>query len=154
MQRFPGKTTFHIRKCFQYFTSVLQASPEVKNKARWKHDTELTLTFFARSDLKSKSSIMQHKNNSFKYRQKGRTVVMSLQNNCSFVSGQSYEEGRAEWGTSLPLHGLTPCLAPTVKNCEGEWFCCVSVISQPNPEADFSFMSWVQVLFHKMMKDQ
>lgn len=38
----------------------VDASPEGKNKAGIKQDTELTVTFIARSNLKLKSSIMQY----------------------------------------------------------------------------------------------
>lgn len=52
--------------------SVLEALPESGNKTEWRHDTELMPTSIARSDLKLKSSIRQPKNNSFKYKWKGR----------------------------------------------------------------------------------
>ena len=70
--------------------SVLEALTEGGNKTEWRHDIELTLTSIARSDLELKSSIRQPKNNSFKYKWKGRMVMMSPQNNCRFVAGWSY----------------------------------------------------------------
>lgn len=124
---------------------VLEVLPEGKNKAGWKHDTEITLPFIARSDLKLKSSTLQHKNNSLKT---SKRAGWWCHHRITAALSQTGLIRRAKLNaaSACPSTNWHLCLASRVKNCEG--VCCMSAISQPNPEAYFFFMPWVQLLFH------